>query len=45
MGTSKADLTLEEGIVSIHRAVVEIPFGEKEYSGLFLDEKGNEWDY
>lgn len=45
MGTKNAKLTLDEGIISTYKAIVEIPFGDPTWSGVFLDENGNKFEY
>jgi hypothetical protein len=45
MGSKQADLTIEEGIISMYRATVEFEFGNPKYNGIFLDHKGDQWAY
>lgn len=41
MGGTFAPLKPDEGIISMHRAIIEFPYGRPDiYNGLFIDEKG-----
>ena len=46
MGGPDAPLTTDQGIVSMYRSVVELPYGKpEETNGIFLDQNGDPWDY